>query len=52
MILGIPGAFEVIMLPNKKVRALFLTISTMAVITLEVHFTRTLIPLSNACHKY
>ena len=33
MILGITGAFEVIMLPNKKVRALFLTISTITEIS-------------------
>ena len=35
MILGISGSFEVIMLPNKKVRALFLTISTIAEISLK-----------------
>ena len=44
MILGITGAFEVIMLPNKKVRALFLTISTITEISQKVHNTRTLIP--------
>ena len=41
MILGVTCAFEVIMLPNKKDRALFLTI---AEISLKVHNTRTLIP--------
>ena len=44
MILGITGVFEVMMLPNKNVRALFLTISTIAEISLKVHNTRTLIP--------
>ena len=44
MILGITGAFEVIMLANKKVIALFLTISTIAEISQKVHNTRTLIP--------
>ena len=44
MILGITCAFEAIMLSNNKVRALFLTISTIAEITLKVHFTRNLIP--------
>ena len=45
MILGITGAFEVIMLPDKKVRALFLTIFTIAEISQKVHNNRTLIPL-------
>ena len=45
MILGITGAFEVMMLPDKKVRALFLTIFTITEISLKVHNTRTLIPL-------
>ena len=44
MILGITGAFEVVMLPNKNVRALFLTISTIAEISQKVHNTKTLIP--------
>ena len=44
MILGITCAFEAIMLTNKNVRALFLTISIIAEISQKVHNTRTLIP--------
>ena len=44
MILGITCAFEAIVLTNKKVRALFLTISIIAEISQKVHNTRTLIP--------
>ena len=43
MILGITGTFEVIIFANKKVRALFLTISRIAEISQKVHSTRTLI---------
>ena len=43
MILGITCAFEAIMLPDKKVRSLLLTISTITEIRQKVHFTRTLI---------
>ena len=43
MILGITCAFGAIMLSDNKVRALFLTISTIYEITLKVHFTRNLI---------
>ena len=42
MILSITCASEVIMLPNKKVKSLFLTISTITEISQKVHFTRTL----------
>ena len=44
MILRITCAFEAIMLPDKEVRSLFLTISTITEISQKVHFTRTLIP--------